>query len=428
MGFGIISSTSNINIPSGVSLPVTYADSSNLDAFSRLRISSPIELFSTQTQYDNDPILMEVGATGTGVSPTHSINTRMVELSTTAGTGTSFIQSYQYIPYQPSKSHLVFITAVFGSGVANSVVDAGYFDSQNGIIYRQNGLSGLEFILRSSTSGSVNDDTIPQIDWNIDPLNGLGASGITLDPTKDFILVIDLQFLGMGRIRIGFDIGGVIVYAHEFLNANIISVPYMQTATLPIQMLISSTASASTKTSYFKCAAVNTEGGAETSNIELGYAFSTQRVASVAGNNVRAHAWSIRPKTTFNGITNREKFVFQQLDLINTGNSNVFWELVVGAAFSVAPSYSDVNANYSAFEFGTGGTFGNLTNGIALACGFAVSQGNARVQIAEVISNRYPITLNRAGAVRNMGTLTLLLTGITNTSNCQSSCVFKEIR
>jgi hypothetical protein len=427
MSFGIISA-SNLSIPSGTNLPVSYADTANLDAFSRLRISQPIELFSTQTQYDSDPLLMEVGATGTGVSPTHSSNTRMVELSTTAGSGTSFIQSYQYVPYQPSKSHLIFVTGVLGSAVENSVVDVGYFDSANGIFYRQNGINGLEIVLRSSTSGGVNNNAIPQVGWNLDPLNGSGASGITLDPTKDFILVIDLQFLAMGRVRIGFDIGGVIIYAHEFLNSNIISVPYMQTATLPVQMLITSTSSGSTKTSYFKCAAVNTEGGADTANIELGYSFSTPRVASNAGNMVRNHAFSIRPKTTFKGLTNREKFVFNQIDIINTGNSNVYWELCIGATFSAAPTYADVNANYSAFEVGTGGTFGNLTNGLVFASGFAVSQGNSRVQVAEVISNRYPITLDRAGAVRDMGTLTLLLTGITNSSACQSGCIFKEIR
>ena len=38
----------------------------------------------------------------------------------------------------------------------------------------------------------------------------------------------------MGRVRCGFDVAGVIYYAHEFLNANVLAVPYMQTASLPI--------------------------------------------------------------------------------------------------------------------------------------------------------------------------------------------------
>jgi hypothetical protein len=36
---------------------VFVGDSANLDAFSRLRVSNPVTLFSAQTQYDADPIL-----------------------------------------------------------------------------------------------------------------------------------------------------------------------------------------------------------------------------------------------------------------------------------------------------------------------------------------------------------------------------------
>lgn len=428
MSFGIISSTSNINIPSGVSLPITYADSANLDAFSRLRVSNPIEIFSTQTQYDADPIQMEAGATGTGVVPVHNANTRLVALSTTAGTGTSFIQSYLYVPYQPFKSQEIAVTGNLSTPVADSIVDVGYFDDKNGIFYRQNGTNGLELVLRSSTSGVVNNNVIPQLSWNLDKLNGSGASGITLNQETDFILFIDLQFLGMGRVRVGFDIGGAIIYAHEFLCANILSVPYMQTATLPIQMLITSNAIGSTKTAFFKCAAVNTEGGLARQDAEQGYLFSTPNVSSTAGNMVRAAAISIRPKTTFKGITNRSQFIFQEVNILNTSNVNVFWELAIGVGFTVAPTYLDVNANFSAFEYGSGGTYNNLTNGLVLASGFAPSQGNSRVPIAQIVQEKYPITLNRAGAVRALGTLTLLLTGLTNNASCVSSLVFKEIR
>lgn len=80
-------------------MPVGIGDGANLDAFSRLRTSHPTGLFSAQCQYDHDPLLYEVGTTGSGTTPAHNANTRMVALACT-GTGTSFIQSYEYIPYQ----------------------------------------------------------------------------------------------------------------------------------------------------------------------------------------------------------------------------------------------------------------------------------------------------------------------------------------
>lgn len=414
---------------------ISYSDTGSLDAFSRLRVSATEELFSVQSQYNAESLQMEGGATGTGVAPAHDANTRMVALSATAGSGTSFLQSYQYSPYEPGRSQFIAMTGVMGAGVAGAVVDAGYFDANNGVIFRQNGATNLQLILRTSTSGSVSDaNIVAQSAWNIDKLDGTGASGITLDATKAFILIIDLQFLGMGRVRVGFDINGVIYYAHEFLNANVLAVPYMQTATLPVGMLITATATGSTKTSYFKCATVQSEGG----ELALtGITFSTPETTATAGSGTRVPLIAIRPKTTFNSITNRELFEIQKLNLLATGVNPVFWELVVGGAYS-GQTYADVNTTYSGFEYtSVPGTFTNLTGGVVLASGYigGVGSGAAAqpptitpIDLPALISRKYPITLDRAGAVRALGTLTLLVTGIGGTSDCRGSMTFKEIR
>ena len=128
---------------------VVFGDSASNDSFSRLRVSEPVGLFSAQCQYDADPLLYETGNTGTGVAPAHNADTRMVALSATAGTGTSFIQSYEYVPYQAGKSQLIFVTGVIGAAVAAAVVDIGAFDAANGIGLRQNGTSGLQFFRRT---------------------------------------------------------------------------------------------------------------------------------------------------------------------------------------------------------------------------------------------------------------------------------------
>ena len=131
----------------------------------------------------------------------------------------------------------------------------------------------------------------------------------------------------MGRVRCGFDVSGVIYYAHEFMNSNVLSVPYMQTASLPIGMVVTSTGSATTKTSYFKCATVHSESGKLENH---GFIFSTPENTATAGNGTRVPLIAIRPKTTFNGITNRQLLVPLSVALMVTGTSNVFWELVIG--------------------------------------------------------------------------------------------------
>jgi hypothetical protein len=404
---------------------VSFADSANLDAFSKLRVSSAYSLLSVQSQYNTQPFLMEYGATGTGVAGVFSTNTRMVAISCTAGTGTSFGQSYQYAPYQPGRSTFVAITGLLDAAVANAVVDVGFFDLLNGIIYRQNGTSGLQFIRRTSTSGSVVDNTVNQSAWNLDKLDGTGASGITLDASKVFILIIDLQFLGMGRIRVGFDIGGVIVYAHEFLNANIITVPYMQQATLPMQMLITATATGSTKTCYFKCCCVDSEGGISD---DVLLPFSTPEVTMTAGNGTRTHVVSIRPKTTFNGLPNRTTFAIDSINILVTGTNPVLIELCMGQAITGA-SYADINTSHSAFEYGTGTISGSPIAVIGSTYSSGAGGGsNPPQSITRSLINKYPITLDRAGAVRANGTISIVATGIGGTSAMRCVVNTKEVR
>lgn len=342
------------------------ADGANLDAFSRLRVSDPVTLFSSQCQYDADPLLFETGATGTGSAGSHSANTRMVALACTAGTGTSFIQSYEYVPYQAGKSQLIFVTGLLDTGVAAVTVDVGLFDASNGLFLRQNGASGLQLVRRTSTSGSVVNTTVDQSSWNLDKLDGTGASGITLDVTKVFILVIDAQFLGMGRVRVGFDIGGTIVYVHEFRNANVLTVPYLQTLSLPVQMLVTATASGSTKTAYFKCASVSSEGGLST---DLAYDFATPQQTVLAASGSQTHILSLRPRTTFNSITNRSRIVLTTVSIL-AGANPVRWDLCIGSTFSAGPTYGNVNATHSASEYSS--AVGTLSGaGLVVASGYA---------------------------------------------------------
>lgn len=406
---------------------IATSDSAVADAFSRLRVSAPTTLFDVQCQYNAEGLRLESGNTGAGVLPAFSANTRLVTLQVNAGGagGTSFLQSFQYLPYQPGKSQMVLMTGVLGSGVAGAVKRFGYGDAANGIFYEQNGANGLQFNRRTSTSGGVVDNPVTQANWNIDKFDGTGPSGAIIDPTKCFILVIDLQFLGMGRIRVGFDIGGVIRYAHQFLNANVLTVPYAQSATLPVLAeIIAGAALAAPATAAFKCASVISEGGFE---IALGRNFSAAGSVS-AGSGSRTHILSVRPALALNGITNRGLFVPESIEVL-AGTNAVLWELVIGAAFTVAPTFAAVNATSSFMEAGTGGTFSNLTTGVLIASGYVgTGSGTTRATSAKDIAVSYPITLDRSGAQRALGTLSLLLTGIGGASASQASINWREVR
>lgn len=411
----------------GNPLGITIADTASADAFNRLRTSNPQTMFDFQGQYDAEELKMETGATGAGVTPAHGIVDRMVTLRVNAGGagGTSWIQSFHYIPYQPGKSQLILMTGVMGAAVAGALKRYGYGDASNGIFYEQDGTNGLRFNILSAVTGSLVNNFVTQANWNIDKFDGSGPSGLVLDPTKAFILVIDLQFLGMGRVRCGFEINGNLYYAHQFLHSNLITTPYMQTATLPVKAeIVASAALASAATSEFKCAAVCSEGGYD---IPPGRDFAVEGNATAASG-ARTHILSIRPATTYDGLPNRSLLVIESIEFL-AGANPIYFEICIGATFAVAPAWAAVNALFSSTEYGTGGTFGNLANGAVIVAGYVgTGGGGGRTAHTADFYSSYPLSLDRAGAQRALGTLSVLVSGIGGTSASRCAINWREQR
>ena len=402
---------------------VSIKDSANLDAFSRLRVSNPLILHNSQFTYDLAPVIMEQIVSGTGAAITHSNPNRCANLafSSTPTGGKAYMQSYEYLPYQPGRSQLIFVTFNMIAAVANVLKFAGYSDGVNGIEFQNNGTVNQFVVYSASSAGS---ETVTQSSWNLDKLDGTGASGITLDITKTQILVIDVQALYVGRVRVGFDIGGSIIYAHEFLHANLFASPYIQTANLPVRCGMTCTGTVTT-TMDFICSAVISEGGSEDINV-YGYTFQ-QDSGIVAVTTGGTHILSLRPKTTFNSITNRTRVAYIDVEIYNAGNQPVQWQLCIGQAISGTTTYNSVNSTYSSSEYNILGTLSG-SPAIIIDGGYVASSGGAKGVTNTAIISRYPITLDAAGLQRALGTLTLKATSLSGTQNCYASIKFREIR
>lgn len=402
---------------------VTIKDSANLDAFSRLRVSNPLTLFNAQFTYNLHPLLFEQITSGAGASIAYNTTNRyagMTFAATPTG-GQCYMQSYEYLPYQPGKSQLSFLTFNFEGGVADVLKFAGYSDGVNGVEFQLNGTTP-RFMIYSGTG--TGNQSVNQSSWNLDKLDGTGASGYTLDLTKVQILVIDLQALYAGRVRVGFDIEGSIIYAHEFLHANFVAPPYLQTASLPVRCGMTCTATVST-TMYFLCSTVISEGGLDDVN-QFGYTFSQ---ASTAVNVATSptHVLSLRPRLTFNGITNRSRVAFIDVEIFNNGNQPIYWQLCLGQAITGTTTFNDVNTTYSSTEYNILGTISG-SPAIIIDAGYVAASGGAKGVTNTAVNSRYPITLNAAGAHRTLGTLSLVLTSTSGTQSCFGAMKFREIR
>lgn len=412
----------NNGINWGIDQPINtqYTDSPNLDSFSRLRVSNPTGVFDAQFTYDLNSLLYEPITSGTGATVTHDSTNRcaLMTFSSTPTGGKAYLQSYDYFRYQPGKSQLVFITFNMIEGVTDVLKFAGYSDGVNGIEFRLNGTTKQVAILSGSSAGN---EIVDQDDWNLDKLDGTGASGLTLDIATTNIFIIDFQALYVGRVRVGFDIGGIVIYCHEFLHANISTYPYIQTANLPIRVGMTCTGTVST-TMNFICTSVISEGGRD---IAPYYGFSVNGSVT-AGSGTRTHLLSVRPRLTFNGITTRCRLQFLELNLIVKGNNPVYTELCIGQALTT-PTYNNVNTTYSAFEYAVAQTLSG--NPSVVFSSFYTPATNQQKAVSNTVSLlRYPITLDAAGLQRDNGTLSVLVTGIGGTSACSASLIFAEDR
>jgi hypothetical protein len=312
-----------------------------------------------------------------------------------------------------------------GTVTNDTIRTVGLGDNDNGFFFRYNGATpGLEFLILSSTA--LGSQSIDQPNWNLDKLNGTGPSGKVLNEKQTQILVIDFQALYVGRVRFGFDIDGEIIYAHEFLHANIKTFPYIATANLPIRVGMIAIAPTGSEEMDFICCSVASEGGLDDSQ-KFGYTFSQEGSYLTLGT-ASTHIISLRPKTAFNGFTNRSKIVLQDIEIVNVGNRAVFWSLGIGAVLNT-PSYIDHNATYSGVEFDITGTF---TSGptIIINSGYVpATVGTGGGVLATDLTNKYPITLDALGNNRDLGTLTLSANAVgAGTTDIYYSIKWKEIR
>ena len=232
-----------------------------VDAFNRLKVSNPFTIFDSQNRYQlNSKWDTLTGAGGTVV---YNANESSFSCITNTVSGAKIItETKRVFPYQPGKSLLIFYTFAMDSAKKGLRQRAGYFGENNGI-YLERNENGIYFVLRSSVTGAVdNSREVLQSEWNGDPMDGSGPSGVNIDVSKANIMWIDIEWLGVGDVRCGFIIDGRPIVAHTFRNANTYSTTYMTTACLPLRGEIENLGPVtSTSTMKLICASVQSEAG-----------------------------------------------------------------------------------------------------------------------------------------------------------------------
>lgn len=233
------------------------------DAFGRSRQSQPVTLFDSVHRYVDNGLWST--STATGGSTFHNVYESSVELSVTTASGSKVIRETRRVfPYQPGKSLLTYNSFKFDTPKANLRQRVGFFGTNNGVYLENDGTGNYLVLRRQLAAGAPTEVRVPQANWNVDKFNGTGPSLVNIDVSKANILWLDIEWLGVGDIRIGFVVNGKVYIAHQFNNANVNNGVYMTTSTLPLRLEIENTGTTSgVSTMKQICNTVISEGGYE---------------------------------------------------------------------------------------------------------------------------------------------------------------------
>lgn len=368
----VISGNVTASLPTNTSINTNVVLAETLtDAFGRLRISNPFTLFDSALSGEERGDFDTATANGGTVTFNYDANVRELFVTTANGSQVER-ETYRVFNYQPGKSLLILNTFAFASAQEFLTQRVGYFDSDNGI-FLELANSTLNFVIRSSSSGSLVEERVDQTAWNVDPMDGTGPSGKTLHIEAPQIFWMDVEWLGVGTVRCGFVIDGQFIVCHKFHHANIMDgaspkypTTYMSSANLPIRYSIFNTGTTSANATMQQiCSTVISEGG-----------YSPQKITHTAGTGITPKrlttAGTYYPVASIRLAANNRYSIVRvsQIDVLSPTVNYYRWVVLKNASLTNANWSS--NSSTVRVEVDTNATA--VSNGIEIQSGYASSR------------------------------------------------------
>lgn len=418
--------TNTVGVRSASTLDVNLKEY-NDDAFGRLRTSNPYTLFDFTSIYGKEPLLFDELITGSGTA-THSAES-YISMAVT-GNGDSVIrQTREYIPYQPGKSRLVYLTGqlINSLSTADIVSRMGSFDTSMGYFLESSG-GTVSIVERNETQ----ERRIPQSQW-LDPLDGTGSSRVTIDFTDAQILFLDQEWLGVGQVRAGIVAKGefLTIYRFEHNGADGVKAPYFRMAKLPLRYEITSTGGAGSMRMI--CGTVLSEGGYS----DMGRKVSTKTYSNVPDIDIadgEVPIWSVRLRPDSGTIPYRNATIkMRGIELLSTSNNNrdIIWrfrwnpETLTGTFVNYDDTYSVAQICKHSVK-GTGTSFNTVSGGVILNSGFIPAGGSTQISntIDELV-NSIPIGRTIQG---ESDVISLTIQTVRDNASLEAMMYWAEIR
>jgi len=189
--------------------------------------------------------------------------------------------------------------------------------------FNDTGVTGLTGTLETLQSGvAATDNWIYQSDWNVDKLDGNGASGMTLEPTNLNVYQIRYKWLGSGSIAfyIESELTGEFILVHIIQRANQFQEVSIQNPSLKCGYVAYNTADPGNTGVIVKGASMmmGIEGQIKFNN----YSRSCFYNATIP-NDFSIHIMSIQNRITYNNKINNKELILRSISLgLGEPNSN----------------------------------------------------------------------------------------------------------
>lgn len=338
--------------------------------------------------------------------------------SSTTTASTALLQSKQHAHYKAGLGGVLRFTALWTTPVAATEQYIGLADEVGSSAAFKNGYmigyNGTTF----SYARFQNDTliTVAQSAWD-DPLDGTGASGMTLDQTKLGVFYIGYQYLGGGPVFIYAenDATGLPFLVHTDLYSNKNTEPSVHMPHFFHTMWVNNKATTSDLVVKSSSYAYFVEG--KTSFIELHQPQNSTGIISLGSVQSEVAIFTIRNKATYAGKTNFIDILIEHLSAsIEAGAANNLGSvrLIKNTTLGGTPSYSDINTSNSVVEIDTAGT--TVTGGTTI---FPAPLAGKNDKFIESIRN-LKLILNPSE------TLTLAGTSVAS-ATIQGSLLWKEL-
>ncbi len=391
----------------------------SVDAFGRLRVSQPFTLFDSSHRFRDNNLWATSNTANTTV--VFSENEGLVNLNVDTTANSEIIrETTKVFSYQPGKSLLIFTTFVFAPAKTNLRQRVGYFGANNGMYLEQTDTT-VNFVERSYVTGVMTETRVSQSQWNVDKMDGLGPSGKILDASKAQILWMDIEWLGLGTVRMGFVIDGEFVLCHRFNHANFITSTYITTASLPLRYEIKNTGvTASSSVMKQICSSVISEGGYELNGLQQSIVTPVSSPIDLPVVDTYYNLISIRLKSTrLDAIV-----IMSALSLLGITNNAIYNWQVRATATTTGGSWVSAGTD-SAVEYKLDSA--TVTGGRVLASGFSTSTTQSSVPVDILKEALFKFQLERNGLSGTPYELTLCCATNTAGADIYAALDWEEI-